>query len=97
MRGVNLAVITIAAAVAFDRVVFRNPDLTGGIDGSAVPSPSLFGWSIDPIAYPQRFGAVVAVILGLAALAVANIRRASTGRRWLAIRGNERAAAAVLT
>jgi branched-chain amino acid transport system permease protein len=96
VRGVNLAVITIAAAVAFDRVVFQNPDLTGGIDGSAVPSPTLFGWSIDPVAHPQRFGAVVAVVLGLAGLAVANIRRGNTGKQWLAIRSNERAAAASL-
>ena len=46
-------------------------------------------------AFPRvAFGGFVLVALALAGLLVANLRRSPTGLRWLAVRGNERAAAA---
>lgn len=94
VRGVNLAVITIGAAVAIDAMIFQNGDYTGGIDGSPVPDPTLFGLELNPIAHPERYGVFALVVLVLIAAAVANLRRSPTGRRWLAVRHNERAAAA---
>ncbi len=94
VRGVNLAVLTIGAAVAIDNFVFQNSDWSGGIDGLNLPEPNLFGWSLSASAHPQRFGAFVAIVLTALALAVCALRRSPTGHRMLAVRDNERAAAA---
>lgn len=93
VRGVNLAVVTIGAAVAIDSFVFQNTNWSGGIDGLKVPEPKLFGWSIDASAHPERFGAFALLILLLCVYAVCNLRRSKMGRRMLAVRDNERAAA----
>ncbi len=59
---------------------------------------TLFGISIDPITHATRYGIVAFVVLALlvlCALAVASIRRGVVGRRLIAVRTNERAAAAL--
>jgi ABC-type branched-subunit amino acid transport system permease subunit len=96
VRGVNLAVITLAGGWAIDRVVFNNPDLTGGFEGASVDPPHLFG--VD-LAYTSGrttaqpvFGVFVLVVLTAVALVLSNLRRSATGRRLLAVRTNERAA-----
>jgi branched-chain amino acid transport system permease protein len=95
VRGINLAVVTLGAAIAIDAVVFQNQSLTGGATGSLVPSPHLGSFSLDPIAHPTRFGMFVLICLGLLMLAVSTLRRNALGRRMLAVRSNERAAATV--
>lgn len=100
VRGVNLAVVTLAAALAIDALVFRNPDLTGGFRGSTVPPPHLGGLDLSIGGegtgdYPRvAFGLLVLVVLAAVAAGVANLRRSGTGRRMLAVRADERAAAA---
>jgi ABC-type branched-subunit amino acid transport system ATPase component/ABC-type branched-subunit amino acid transport system permease subunit len=94
-RGVNLAVATLALALLFNAIIFANPALTGGFSGTVVPSPSVFGVDVDPITHPQRYGAVLLIALVIVGLIVANIRRGRVGRRMLAVRSNERAAAAL--
>jgi ABC-type branched-subunit amino acid transport system ATPase component/ABC-type branched-subunit amino acid transport system permease subunit len=100
VRGVQLAVITIAAAVAVEQFVFANPDLNGGFTGAKVPPPSLFGLDLNIRSprideYPRvAFGVFVLVVLVVVAIGVTNLRRNATGRRMLAVRANERAAAA---
>ena len=93
MRGINLAVVTLGAAVAVSAVVFQNADWTGGVSGSQVPSPGIFGFSLDPVTYPVRFGIFALVVTILMVAAVINLRRSPFGRRMLAVRSNERAAA----
>ncbi|WP_456696899.1 ABC transporter permease [Aeromicrobium sp. P5_D10] len=94
VRGISLAVVTLGAAVAISSFVFGNASWTGGADGSKVPAPELFGWSVDAVAHPERFG-IFAVLVTVALVAgVMNIRLSSLGRRMLAVRSNERAAAA---
>lgn len=94
VRGISLAVVTLGAAVATSSFIFGNVAWTGGADGSKVPAPELFGWSVDAVAHPVRFG-VFAVIVTVALIAgIMNIRLSSFGRRMLAVRSNERAAAA---
>ena len=45
--------------------------------------------------YPRAvFGILCLVTLGIVVILVANLRRGTTGRRWLAVRSNQRAAAA---
>ena len=96
VRGVTLAVATIGAAVAIEQLVFNSPALNGL---SGVPDPHLFGIDLAFLApgrdnFRPEFGIFALVVLAVCALAVANWRRSPTGLRWLAVRSNERAAAA---
>jgi ABC-type branched-subunit amino acid transport system ATPase component/branched-subunit amino acid ABC-type transport system permease component len=93
-RGINLAIVTLGLGLALDALVFKNKDFTGGFAGTRVSPPQLFGFSFDSILYPQRYAMLVLVILVLCALLVSNLRRSASGRRLLAVRSNERAAAA---
>lgn len=95
VRGVNLAIITLGLSVAVENLVLLQPTLTGGVDGLIVEPASLFGYDISPGAHPDRYAVVCVVVLALAALAVLNIRRGESGRRYLAMRANERGATAV--
>ena len=94
-RGVSLAVATLAAGMVIFDLVLNNYTLSGGENGVTQNSPNLFGWSIDPTLHPARYGVTVVAVLVLLILAVANIRRGDAGRRMLAVRSNERAAAAL--
>jgi len=99
VRGLHLAVVSVAAAVAIEEFVFKNPDYTGGLAGSQVPQPNAFGISlgirggVDDFPRPA-FGFFVLVVLVAVAGGVAWLRRSDLGRRMLAVRGSERAAAA---
>lgn len=94
-RGVNLAVATLALALLFDSVIFSNPGVTGGFGGLAVKPPSAFGIHIDAINHPQLYAGLLLVALVGTSLLAANLRRGRMGRRLLAVRSNERAAAAL--
>jgi ABC-type branched-subunit amino acid transport system ATPase component/ABC-type branched-subunit amino acid transport system permease subunit len=96
VRGVNLAVITLSLAAAVNAVVFSNPQYTGGLDpGTVVPEPKIFGYSLDSIKHPNRYATFAVILLLICGVAVANLRRGRTGRRLIAVRGNERAAASL--
>jgi branched-chain amino acid transport system permease protein len=101
VRGVNLAVLTLAFAYAFQSLILDNADLMS-VDRKP-PSPSIAGKRFGPLdAFPggdtrlpqQGYGIFLLVVAILIAVAVANMRRGSTGRQMLAVRTNERAAAA---
>ena len=56
LRGVNLAVVTLAAAFAIDALVFNDEGFSGGLRGRDVPSPTLFGCDLGIAkgdAYPR--------------------------------------------
>jgi branched-chain amino acid transport system permease protein len=103
VRGVSLAVVTLAAAVAIENFGFGNNTWGGGVKGSAVPAPSLFGWQWGPNASlhglfgaepSPLFGWFVLAVLLIVGLLVSNLRRSALGQDMLAVRANERAAAA---
>jgi branched-chain amino acid transport system permease protein len=99
VRGMNLAIATLAAAVAVEELVLQWNWFTGGLGGATVPRPRLFGIDLGiqatGDAFPRpAFGVLCIVVVMSAALVVARLRRGATGLRWLAVRGNERAAAA---
>ncbi len=94
VRGINLAVITLGAAVTVSSMVFANDAWTGGYDGSKVPSPSVLGLSLHPVSDPIAFGAFCLIVLLVVIVLVTNVRASPLGRRMLAVRDNERAAAA---
>ena len=93
-RGVNLAIVTLGLGTTIQLVVF-NGRWGGGFDGVHVGRPQLFGMSIDAPVHPARYALVVFVTFLVVAVAVANLRRGRVGRRMLAVRANERAAAAL--
>jgi len=95
IRGITLAVVTLGLGGVITDLVLLNRDFAGGLEGLIVPIPSVLGLDIDPFFYPERYATFVFVALILIALAVANLRRGSTGRRLLAVRSNERAAASL--
>ncbi len=99
VRGMNLAIATIAAATAIEELVLKWGWLAPA-GGTTVPAPSLFGLDLGIQAtgadFPRRpFVILCIVVLAVSALAVANLRRSATGVRFLAVRANERAAASV--
>lgn len=99
VRGLNLAIATLAFSVAVEELVFKSSAFGGGLGGIDVPEPELFGTGLGIAGrgrdYPQRgFGFLVLVVLVLVCLLVTNLRRSPTGLRWLAVRANERAATA---
>ena len=101
VRGTNLAIITLAGGVTIAEFVFKNPAFIGDIStgGAKIPNPKLGPWDFglvfgDKVSRPV-FGVFLIATLVLLCVAVANIRRAGSGRVMLAVRGNERAAAAV--
>jgi len=103
VRGVSLAVVTLAGAVALEQFGFMNSRWGGGDRGSPVEQPHIGGLDLSPAAsfrgldnsLPSPiFGFVVLVVTILLALLVANLRRSNLGLRMLAVRSNERAAAA---
>ena len=101
VRGTNLAIVTLAGGVTIAEFVFKNPWVIGDIasGGAKVPNPSIGGWDFglvygDKVSRPI-FAVFLIVVLALLGLLVANIRRSGSGRVMLAVRGNERAAAAI--
>src|SRR5439155_26848674 len=74
---------------------FDNGDYVGGFAGTNVGPPKLFGWDINPVDHVARYAFFTLGCFVVAVLAVANVRRGRSGRRLLAVRTNERAAAAL--
>jgi branched-chain amino acid transport system permease protein len=103
VRGVALAVVTLGAAVAISQFGFLNQTWGGGASGSPVPEPHLLSLDLGPqsafrgldgsLPSPVFGWLVLAVTVGLCLL-VASVRRGNLGQRMLAVRSNERAAAA---
>ena len=103
VRGVSLSVVTLAGAVAIQNFGFVNSTWGGGLAGSPVGEPAWFGLDLGPRA-PFRgidgnlpspvFGWVVLICCVLLCVTVGYLRRGQLGQRMLAVRSNERAAAA---
>ena len=98
LRGVNLAIVTLAAASVVDVIFTDWESFAGGLAGLKVPSPTLFGLNLgirEGHHFPRLiFGALALAIVCLVGVMVARLRRSATGRMMIAVRSNERAAAA---
>ena len=98
IRGAQLAVVTLAGAVALEKFIFRNPSFTE-VAGNPISDPALFGFDMGvregrTIARVE-FGILVLIVMAICAVLVGNLARSATGRRFLAVRSNERAGASV--
>lgn len=98
VRGLSVAVVTLALAVSLESIWFRNNDVNGGTGGARIVTPSLFGLDLGVgrgAEFPRLafcflcLGVLVGVGIG-----VAKLRTSALGSAMLAVRANERAAAA---
>ena len=103
VRGVSLAVVTLAGVVAIEQFGFANRRWGSGSTGAPVEQPELFGIRLGSDAgFRGLDGKVPSSVLGFVFLAVvvalcllvASLRRSVLGQQMLSVRANERAAAA---
>jgi sulfate-transporting ATPase len=92
--GVNLAIVTLGFAAAVEYLIFDSSTFTG-IAGIQIGNIELFGLNVSAISEPNRYTVLALIALIIAAVVTANVRRGVAGRRLLAIRANERAAASL--
>ena len=103
VRGASLAVVTLAGVIAIEQFGFASSRWGAGATGSPVGQPTLFGVAIggnasfrgldDKLPSPV-LGFVYLVGVIALCLLVSNLRRSVLGQQMLAVRANERAAAA---
>jgi sulfate-transporting ATPase len=94
-RGINLAIVTLGLGSAIELVLFANTNFTGGFGGTQIGEPKLFGLNVNAASHPTRYGLIALAFLVAVTLVVGNLRRGRAGRRLIAVRTNERAAAAL--
>ena len=103
VRGASLAVVTLAGVVAVEQFGYANRRWGDGGSGAPVEQPDIFGFRIGANAgFRGVDGKIPSPVLGFVYLAVvialcllvAQIRRSTLGQQMLAVRANERAAAA---
>jgi branched-chain amino acid transport system permease protein len=98
IRGINLALVTLALAVAFPELIDRFPGLTGGTLGLNVTLTKLLPPHWTGIGIQNRFEYyywIAAVVLALVLVLCANLTRGRTGLAMRATRDRETAATAV--
>ena len=97
VRGLSVAVVTLALAVTLESGWFRNSDLVEGA-GVQIDQPSLLGLDLavgTGGAYPRLgFSLLALAVLVAVGFGVAGLRRSRLGAAMLAVRANERSAAA---
>ncbi|MEU6185833.1 branched-chain amino acid ABC transporter permease/ATP-binding protein [Nocardia sp. NPDC047038] len=97
IRGLAVAVVTLAMAYAVEAVWFRNTDFVSS-SGVTTEPPTLFGFDMGIGGgedYPRvAFGVLCLVVAAAVGVAVAMLRRSRFGSQMLAVRANEKSAAA---
>lgn len=93
LRGLYLALTTLAFAVLADQVFFTHPEIfpTQGA-GIPVPSPSIFGYSLDT---PGKMAPLIGLIVVGFVMAILAIRKGPYGRALSAMRDAPGAASAL--
>ncbi|MFC7501265.1 ABC transporter permease [Nocardioides sp. GCM10030258] len=98
IRGTQLAIVTLAAAAVIESFVFNNAAFAGAEKGSPIAQPTLLGFDLGIRSGTNiarvSFGILVLVVVLVVASALIRLLGGSTGRAFLAVRSNERAAAA---
>ena len=86
VKGIYLAMATLAFGFIVEEVMARWEHVTGGNGGMTVKEPVILGWTAATV---QEFYGLVLVVCVLVALGVLNLLRSSTGRAFIAIRDSE--------
>ena len=89
MRGASLAIVTLAFNLLLFATIFSRSEVV------LIPSPSAFGFDFAPLTDPKAYLSLVVAVFAVLALGIANLRRGQTGRHFIAVRGNERAATSI--
>jgi ABC-type branched-subunit amino acid transport system permease subunit len=93
VRGVSLAVLTLAFAVMLQNLIFQNPTVNGSDVGRFLESPSVFGLSLNPLINGRALAVCFLVVVMGAFYATLKFATSAAGRRMIAIRNSERATA----
>lgn len=102
-RGASLAVITLAGGVAIQEVFFAHEGWFGAVSSRVAEAPHVLGLEFGPRSSfftgdgsipTASFGLFLLAMTVLACLGVMRLRRSRLGAQMLAVRANERAAAA---
>jgi len=94
VRGLNLAVVTLGFALVMDVMFFTNVDLTGADAGLKVKPASIGSLDLNGLTHIRGYGIVVLVVTIMCGVGVAYLRKSPIGVELLALRANERGAAA---
>jgi sulfate-transporting ATPase len=98
VRGLMLGVVTLTFAAGVEAIWFNNNSLDGGASGLSIPTPRLFGMDLGIGSgkdFPRpAFGIMCLVVLVLVALGISFLRTSRLGTAMLAVRADERSAAA---
>ncbi len=86
VKGIYLAVATLAFGFIVEEVMARWESVTGGNAGLTVKAPTLFGMSLGGA---ESFYLLVLLVCVAVTLAVLNLLRSPTGRAFIAIRDSE--------
>jgi branched-chain amino acid transport system permease protein len=89
LKGLYLAIATLAAQEIIDWLILRWTALTGGVDALVVPAPRLFGVRLNT---DFNFYWVLMIFLALTILYTVNLFRTKVGRAFIAIRDQDIAA-----
>jgi ABC-type branched-subunit amino acid transport system ATPase component/ABC-type branched-subunit amino acid transport system permease subunit len=94
-RGAALAIATLGLGLIIQDLVLQDVTWTGGQNGLAVGTFRLLGINVSPVQYSGRYAAVLILAVAAVLWSIASLRRSPVGKRLIAVRGNERAAAAL--
>jgi branched-chain amino acid transport system permease protein len=86
VKGIYLAIATLAFGFIVEEVFARWESVTGGNAGIHIKAPNVFGFKLDN---DVSFYFACLVVSVLATLAVLNLLRSATGRAFVAIRDSE--------
>jgi branched-chain amino acid transport system permease protein len=86
LKGIYLAIATLAFNVIVEEVITRWHGLTGGNEGKHLKPVELFGWQLESDA---EFYYLCLALTAACCLACVNLLRSPTGRAFVAIRDSE--------
>ena len=86
LKGIYLAIATLAFNVIVEEIITRWHGLTGGNEGKHVKPVELLGWTLDS---DEAFYYLCLVLTVVCCLACVNLLRSPTGRAFVAIRDSE--------
>jgi len=86
LKGVYLAIATLAFNVIVEEIITRWDSVTGGSQGKSLKAIELFGWRLSS---GESFYYLCLALAALSCLALINLLRSPTGRAFVAIRDSE--------
>jgi branched-chain amino acid transport system permease protein len=92
LRGLYLAIATLAFGIGVERTIYHFKGITGGAYGLDVKAPAIFGYVFNT---PGKVYYLVLVVVVLAVLFLSNVVRSRPGRMLVAMRDSPLAASSM--